>query len=117
MAFWLQTLCQLLKVNTVLQTVKLPKQLMTTMTTEDVYYYQEETVPRLEMNRFRPHLVAIKAAPDSGFYAKRLAHELALPSVRYSPDQICMLISENAQLLASYRCSHKRKWHRADVYD
>jgi hypothetical protein len=52
--FWLQTIVQLIEANKVLQTVKLPKQLMTAMTAEDIYCYQEETVPRLEMNRFIP---------------------------------------------------------------
>jgi hypothetical protein len=114
--FWLQTIVRLLKANMVLQTVKLPKQLVTTMTAEDIYCYQEETVPRLEMNRFRPRLEAIKAVPNTNFRAKLLAREFTVPSVRYSPDLIWMLLSENAQLVASYGCSHKRKRHRADVY-
>jgi hypothetical protein len=114
--FWLQKIVLLIKANTVLQTVKLPKQLMTTMTAGDICWYQEETVPRLEMNRFRPRLEAIRAVPDTNLRAKLLAREWTVPSVQHSPDLIWMLISENAQLVASYRSSHKRKRHRADVY-
>jgi hypothetical protein len=114
--FWLQKIVLLIKANTVLQTVKLPKQLMTTMTAGDICWYQEETVPRLEMNRFRPRLETIRAVPDTNLRAKLLAHELTVPSVQHSPDLIWMLISENEQLVASYRSSRKRKRHRADVY-
>jgi fumarate reductase subunit C len=117
MTFWLQTIVQLLKANNVLHNVKLSKHLMTAMTDEDIYCYREEIVPRLEMNRFGSRLQAIKAVPDTDFRAKLLARELALPSVRHSPDLICMLISENAQLVASYRCSRKRNRHRADAHD
>jgi hypothetical protein len=116
-AFWLQTIVQLLKANTVLDTIKLPKHFMMRATTENIYCYQKEIVPRREMNRFRIRLDAIKNVPDTAFRAKLLARELALPSVRYPPNQTFMLISTNVELVASYCCSRKRKRHRADVYD
>ena len=47
----------LLKTNTVLHTIELPWCLIGTP------IYEEEMVPRLEMNRFRRHFLAIKAAP------------------------------------------------------
>jgi hypothetical protein len=47
----------LLKTNTVLHTIKLPWCLIGTLV------YEEEMVPRLEMNRFRRHFLAIMAAP------------------------------------------------------
>jgi hypothetical protein len=118
--FWLQTIVQMLKANTVLDTIKLPKHFMTAAATADIYCYQEEIVARLEMNRFRIRLDAIKNIPDTALRAKLLGRELALPSVRYRPNQTFMLISENVELVASYSsycCSRKRKRHRADVYD
>jgi hypothetical protein len=118
--FWLQTIVQMLKANTVLDTIKLPEYFMTAAATADIYCYQEEIVARLEMNRFRIRLDAIKNIPDTALRAKLLGRELALPSVRYRPNQTFMLISENVELVASYSsycCSRKRKRHRADVYD
>jgi hypothetical protein len=47
----------LLKTNTVLHTIELPWCLIGTP------IYEEEMLPRLEMNRFRRHFLAIKAAP------------------------------------------------------
>jgi hypothetical protein len=55
--FLLQTMHDLLKTNTVLHTIELPWCLIGTP------IYEEEMVPRLEMNRFRRHFLAIKAAP------------------------------------------------------
>jgi hypothetical protein len=116
-AFWLQKIVQLLKANTVLDTIKLPKHFLTRAATEKIQCYQEEIVARVEMNRYRIRIDAIKNVPGTALRAKLLGRELALPSVRYRPNQTFMLISENIELVASYLCSRKRKRHRADVYD
>jgi hypothetical protein len=72
---WLEAIIELLKTNTVLHTIELPWRL--TGTTTGIYH--QEIVPRLEMNRFRRHFLAIKAAPRE-LHVKLLCFALPLVS-------------------------------------
>jgi hypothetical protein len=117
MTFWLQAIVQLLQVNTVLQTITLPDHLMTA----DIYH--QEITPRLETNRFRLRCLAIQDVSDTDFRvrAKLLGRELTnlplqLARRRHTPNLVFMLLLHNVQVLTAFRCSRKRKRHRADAY-
>lgn len=117
MTFWLQAIVQLLQVNTVLQTITLPDHLMTA----DIYH--QEITPRLETNRFRLRCLAIQDISDTDYRvcAKLSGRELTnlplqLARRRHTPNLVFMLLLHNVQVLTAFRCSRKRKRHRADAY-
>jgi hypothetical protein len=72
---WLEAIIELLKTNTVLHTIELPWRLVGT----PAGIYHQEIVPRLEMNRFRRHFLAIKAAPRE-LHVKLICFALPLVS-------------------------------------
>jgi hypothetical protein len=111
--FWLQAIIQLLQVNTVLHTIRLPDSLVNTntnttatttttaaatvTTTTDIY--QQEIVPRLDMNQFRPYFLAIKSTSDTVLRSKLLCRALSLPMVQSSAILVFTLLSDNVQVL------------------
>jgi hypothetical protein len=98
---WLQAIDGLLQTNMVLTKIKLPCNLPRLCNLAETRLYQEEITPRLEMNRFREHFLALKDSPDNGeLRAKLLCRALALPSVRNSHNLVFTLLSDNQELLA-----------------
>jgi hypothetical protein len=80
----MQALLDMLKVNTSIHYVCLDQ----CHTSTNLYH--ESIVPRLETNRFRPHLLAIQKTRPLAYRAKVLGR--ALIAVRTDPNRFWMLV-------------------------
>jgi hypothetical protein len=87
-------IAEVLKVNTLLHTIKLSP------FKTDHQIFNESVTPRLEMNRYRPRVLAVKqAGPDNRFRRALLGQALQSPLVRNKSNVIWMLLSENADVV------------------
>jgi hypothetical protein len=87
-----RAIAEMLEVNTVLHTIKLsPSQI-------DNHICTELVNPRLEMNRYRPRILAIKQA-DNRFRRALLGRALQSELVRNKSNCLWMFLSENADIV------------------
>jgi hypothetical protein len=78
---------EMMQTNTLLQTIhNLPRE-------KDQQIYSETILPRLETNRFRPRVLAVKKTVDRPFREKVLGR--ALHCVRSNPNLVWMFLSQN----------------------
>jgi hypothetical protein len=88
-----QALVEMIKVNTSIHTLRVNS----CYRGHDIY--RGSVIPYLEMNRFRPRVLAIQKARPIVYRAKVLGR--ALLAVRTDPNRFCMLLSENAEVAFS----------------
>jgi hypothetical protein len=83
----MRMLAEMVQQNTVLHTIHLPER------ERDEHIYTQEIHPYLEVNLYRPRVLAIKKTSERPFREKVLGR--ALHSVRSNPNLVWMLLSEN----------------------
>jgi hypothetical protein len=89
---------EMMQTNTILQTIDIfPRE-------RDQRIYSETILPRLETNRFRPRVLAVKKIVDGPFREKILSR--ALHCVRSNPNLLWMFLSQNVDAFA---CSEEEE--------
>jgi hypothetical protein len=83
---------EMMQTNTVLQTIKI------LACEKDSQIYSETILPRLETNRFRPRVLAVKKIVDGPFREKVLGR--ALHCVKRNPNLVWMFLSQNVDAFA-----------------
>jgi hypothetical protein len=83
---------EMMQTNTILQTINI------SMYESDDEIYSQTILPRLETNRFRPRVLAVKKIVDGPFREKILGR--ALHCVRSNPNLVWMFLSQNVDAFA-----------------